>query len=38
VLKRNTPFEPFKQWAAAARQHGTRIWMRINHPGRQVRL
>jgi 2,4-dienoyl-CoA reductase-like NADH-dependent reductase (Old Yellow Enzyme family) len=36
VLERNTPLEPFRQWAAAARQHGARIWMQINHPGRQV--
>jgi hypothetical protein len=36
VLERNTPLEPFKQWAAAARQHGARLWMQINHPGRQV--
>jgi 2,4-dienoyl-CoA reductase-like NADH-dependent reductase (Old Yellow Enzyme family) len=36
VLERNTPLEPFKRWAAAARQHGARIWMQINHPGRQV--
>jgi 2,4-dienoyl-CoA reductase-like NADH-dependent reductase (Old Yellow Enzyme family) len=36
VLERDTPLEPFKQWAAAARQHGARIWMQINHPGRQV--
>ncbi|MGF7134007.1 2,4-dienoyl-CoA reductase-like NADH-dependent reductase (Old Yellow Enzyme family) [Paraburkholderia sp. EB58] len=27
VLERNTPLEPFKRWAAAARQHGARIWM-----------
>ncbi|NPT46645.1 2,4-dienoyl-CoA reductase [Paraburkholderia sp. 1N] len=36
VLDRNTPLEPFKRWAATARQHGARIWMQINHPGRQV--
>ncbi|KVN00653.1 NADH:flavin oxidoreductase/NADH oxidase family protein [Burkholderia stagnalis] len=36
VLERNTPLEPFRSWAAAARAHGARVWMQINHPGRQV--
>ncbi|KUZ77054.1 2,4-dienoyl-CoA reductase [Burkholderia ubonensis] len=36
VLERNTPLEPFRAWAAAARRHGARAWMQINHPGRQV--
>jgi 2,4-dienoyl-CoA reductase-like NADH-dependent reductase (Old Yellow Enzyme family) len=36
VLEQSTPLDPFRRWAAAARQHGARIWMQINHPGRQV--
>jgi len=36
VLERDTPLEPFRRWAAGAREHGARIWMQINHPGRQV--
>ncbi|CAM2171341.1 NADH oxidase [Paraburkholderia sacchari] len=36
VLERGTPLEPFRRWAAGARKHGARIWMQINHPGRQV--
>lgn len=36
VLQADTPLQPFKDWAAAAHQQGARIWMQINHPGRQV--
>lgn len=36
VLERGTPLEPFRRWAAGARKHGARLWMQINHPGRQV--
>ncbi|MBN3820510.1 NADH:flavin oxidoreductase/NADH oxidase family protein, partial [Paraburkholderia sp. Se-20369] len=36
VLEKNTPLEPFRAWAAAAKAHGARVWMQINHPGRQV--
>ncbi|MGU7783164.1 NADH:flavin oxidoreductase/NADH oxidase family protein [Burkholderia sp. PU8-34] len=36
VLERNTPLEPFRAWADTARRHGARVWMQINHPGRQV--
>ncbi|QBR01122.1 NADH:flavin oxidoreductase/NADH oxidase family protein [Paraburkholderia pallida] len=36
VLERGTPLEPFRRWATGARKHGARIWMQINHPGRQV--
>lgn len=36
VLEENTPLEPFKKWAEIASQNGTKIWMQINHPGRQV--
>ena len=36
VLEANTPLEPFKKLAAEAKQNNTRLWMQINHPGRQV--
>ncbi|WFF04614.1 NADH:flavin oxidoreductase/NADH oxidase family protein [Micromonospora sp. WMMD1076] len=37
VLDAHAPLAPFRQWAAAARSGGARVWMQINHPGRQVR-
>ena len=36
VLEADTPLEPFRRWAAAAHDCGAKIWMQINHPGRQV--
>jgi len=36
ALEADTPLEPFKRWAQAGTQNGTKIWMQINHPGRQV--
>lgn len=36
VLDEHFPLEPFRQWATAARSGGTKVWMQINHPGRQV--
>ncbi|MEJ4098756.1 DJ-1/PfpI family protein [Corynebacterium mastitidis] len=36
VLDEHQPLEPFRQWARAAHEHGAKIWMQINHPGRQV--
>jgi len=36
ALEQNTPLELFKNWAEAARKNDTKIWMQINHPGRQV--
>lgn len=36
VLDERQPLEPFRQWARAAHEGGARIWMQINHPGRQV--
>jgi 2,4-dienoyl-CoA reductase-like NADH-dependent reductase (Old Yellow Enzyme family) len=36
VLEAETPLEPFRRWAQAARRHGAHAWMQINHPGRQV--
>ncbi|MEV6359023.1 NADH:flavin oxidoreductase/NADH oxidase family protein [Nocardia asteroides] len=37
VLDKESPLEPFREWAAAAKRGGSRVWMQINHPGRQVR-
>ncbi len=36
VLDARQPIEPFKAWAQAGMQHGSQMWMQINHPGRQV--
>lgn len=36
VFDAQAPLEPFRQWAAAAKSGGSRVWMQINHPGRQV--
>lgn len=36
VLEAATPRAPYQAWAAAAHAGGARIWMQINHPGRQV--
>lgn len=36
ALEAGTPLAPFKAWAQAARENGARVWMQINHPGRQV--
>ncbi|MCV0382834.1 MAG: NADH:flavin oxidoreductase/NADH oxidase family protein [Erythrobacter sp.] len=36
ILDAAQPLEPFKEWAAVGRFGGGRIWMQINHPGRQV--
>ncbi|PMQ04103.1 NADH oxidase [Dyella sp. AD56] len=36
VLDDTTPLAPYKAWADAALAGGARIWMQINHPGRQT--
>ncbi|MEU8774350.1 NADH:flavin oxidoreductase/NADH oxidase family protein [Streptomyces sp. NPDC048606] len=36
VLDADSPLEPFRRWARAAASGGGRVWMQINHPGRQV--
>ncbi|WP_202912038.1 NADH:flavin oxidoreductase/NADH oxidase family protein [Nesterenkonia muleiensis] len=36
VLDAESPLEPFSQWASAAKSGGARVWMQINHPGRQM--
>ncbi|MFD5245542.1 NADH:flavin oxidoreductase/NADH oxidase family protein [Amycolatopsis sp. NPDC058340] len=37
VLDAGSPLEPFRRWASAAKSGGARVWMQINHPGRQIR-
>jgi 2,4-dienoyl-CoA reductase-like NADH-dependent reductase (Old Yellow Enzyme family) len=36
VLDERSPLEPFRRWAGAAKGGGAKVWMQINHPGRQV--
>lgn len=36
VLETGTDLARVKRWAAAAHAGGARIWMQINHPGRQM--
>ena len=36
VLQDDRYLGAFKQWAQAAKLGGSRVWMQINHPGRQV--
>lgn len=36
ILDRNQPLAPFRKWAEAGQAGGARMWMQINHPGRQV--
>ncbi|WP_245805031.1 2,4-dienoyl-CoA reductase [Amycolatopsis australiensis] len=36
VLDEHSPLEPFRAWAGAAKSGGSRVWMQINHPGRQI--
>ncbi|WP_431257845.1 NADH:flavin oxidoreductase/NADH oxidase family protein [Roseateles chitinivorans] len=36
VLEAGTPLAPYAAWARAAHAGGARLWMQINHPGRQV--
>lgn len=36
VLEKETDLTPFQTWANAAKSNGGKIWMQINHPGRQI--
>lgn len=36
VLEKDTDLQPFKDLAELAQNNDTKIWMQINHPGRQV--
>lgn len=38
VLDEAAPLQPFREWARAAQSGGAKVWMQINHPGRQVRV
>jgi len=36
ALEQTTPLAPFKKWAEIAKSNNTKVWMQLNHPGRQV--
>jgi len=36
ALEEGVNLTPFRDWASAAKSHGSKIVMQINHPGRQV--
>lgn len=36
ALERDTPLDRFIIWAKATQSNNTKVWMQINHPGRQV--
>ncbi|MDG0970475.1 MAG: NADH:flavin oxidoreductase/NADH oxidase family protein [Porticoccaceae bacterium] len=36
VLEKQTELEKFTRWSTAAKANDTKVWMQINHPGRQV--
>ncbi|KFI24435.1 2,4-dienoyl-CoA reductase [Haematobacter missouriensis] len=36
ILDMTQPLQPFRDWAQAGQANGARLWMQINHPGRQV--
>lgn len=36
ILDQFQPLDPFRRWASAAKSNGAKVWMQINHPGRQV--
>ena len=36
VLEQDTDLTPFTEWANLSKTNDTKIWMQINHPGRQV--
>ena len=36
VLDKDSELEKFTRWSDAAKSNGAKVWMQINHPGRQV--
>ncbi len=38
VLEETSDLEPFRKWSQAAQSGGAKVWMQINHPGRQVQV
>jgi 2,4-dienoyl-CoA reductase-like NADH-dependent reductase (Old Yellow Enzyme family) len=36
VLEQDTDLIPFIEWATLSKTNNTKIWMQLNHPGRQV--
>lgn len=37
IIEDESYMEDLKSWAQAGQQNGTKLWMQINHPGRQAR-
>ena len=35
VLEQDTDVVPFTEWAALSKNNDTKVWMQINHPGKQ---
>jgi len=36
VLDEQSDFDAFRQWASEGQVNATRLWMQINHPGKQI--
>ncbi len=36
IVEDESDLEGLKKWAEVSQQHGTQLWMQINHPGRQA--
>lgn len=36
VLDEKSDLKAFKQWATASQENGTKVWMQLNHPGKQI--
>src|SRR5688572_10620498 len=36
VVDADTDVDRLTEWAAVAKAHGSRVWLQLNHPGRQV--
>ncbi|XDD50507.1 NADH:flavin oxidoreductase/NADH oxidase family protein [Leptospira sp. WS92.C1] len=36
IIRNQENLDPFKRWAEAGKSKGSKLWMQINHPGRQV--
>lgn len=36
ALEQHSSLQPFEKLASISKKHGSKVWMQINHPGRQV--
>ncbi|PKA05294.1 NADH oxidase [Leptospira ellisii] len=36
IIQKKNDLDDFKRWAEAGKREGSRMWMQINHPGRQT--